>query len=340
MQVGSCGVFEKNDLLKKLELEKKKRKRGKQTNLLLTSKNKILANRSRQLSRLKLTSYFSMRTVQIVDAANFSDSFGYVDEVLLETDVPMFEFDENVALTIVKVTSNHVLRRVEFNNGEFGVCKSHKPVLKNSISTQMSNLIYEAKIILLAGKHPNIVYCHGLSTINSTPVLVLGFESDATLVDMFNKYAKIKTSAISSILSGLSDAICHIHNSNILHNQITASNVCLRYKYDSYSPVLVGFSSACRANSAKSLTIVQQSIWKDALHIPKSVKNGLTPPSFCSDVYAFGHLCRRFVLRNLKDESMKENIFFKLAKECLKEDPAVMQHFLDLVDLYLFKTIE
>jgi len=53
--------------------------------------NGLMVNRSRELSRMKLSQKFKAQSVVLCDAANFSDFTGFVDEALPTQVVPMLE---------------------------------------------------------------------------------------------------------------------------------------------------------------------------------------------------------------------------------------------------------
>lgn len=60
-------------------------------NIEQRANNCFLANRSWQLTRVKLSSLFQSRTVLMVETANFSDAFGFVDAVILDTDIKVVD---------------------------------------------------------------------------------------------------------------------------------------------------------------------------------------------------------------------------------------------------------
>ena len=326
-----------DELKEKLAIGRKLLSQERNKNINWLSKNRFLAHRSRQLAKIKLDSHFSSRTVLMMDAANFSDFFGYVDEVLLDTELKVVDFPNDAVLQIMAVTSRFQIIRTTLKNGEFAALKQFKTRARLTEAKCLTHLSYEAKILSLVGYHNNVVYCHGIALVDSAAAIVLSYESDATLDKYLKRNPSIKIDFIQRILSGASEGILHIHRKGVLHNQVIPQNICLRYKCQFYEPVLVGFSSACRADNSKPLTLNQQERFKDVLHLPRQVKSGHVAPSFASDVYSFGDLCRKFALRHSNHGLMGENEVFKLASECLKDHPSILGEFEDVVDFYLMK---
>ena len=60
----------------------------------------------------------------MMDAANFSDFFGYVDEVLLNTELK--DFPNDAMLQIMAVTSQFQIIHTTLKNGEFSALKQFK----------------------------------------------------------------------------------------------------------------------------------------------------------------------------------------------------------------------
>ena len=232
------------ELKERVAVQKGKVKREKMLNTICKSKNQYLSYRSRELSKLKLDSLFSQRTVQLVDNANFSDFFGNVDQVLLEARVNITHLDESVAeaMDLLCLTPIHELSKTTLSNGEIVALKSIKQRLKYNNEKSLTLLTHEAKILCLLKSHRNIVFSHGIGFVEAVPSLILCFESNATLKLLLKKRELIDHNIIRAILEGLCDDVVYIHQKGILHNQIIPENICLRYNSQSYDPVLVGFS--------------------------------------------------------------------------------------------------
>ena len=129
----------------------------------------------------------------------------------------------------------------------------------------------------------------------------------------------------------------HLHRKGVIHNQIVAANICLRYQTKVYEPGLIGFSYSCRAVTVKPLTITQQQLFKHAVHLPVAVRNGAATPSYYSDVYSLGHSCQSMVARFHLEKHPGYNALVKLASECLVNSSPMLLDFEDLVDYCMFQ---
>lgn len=257
--------------------------------------NRFLTYRSRELSKIKLNGIFKSRTEMMVDAANFSDFLGNVDRVLLECPVETFNFpSERISSSYnLHDTKKHRLTKVSFKNGEMCILKRILKYYEHSEIKRATLVSREMKILYLVGDHPNIVQAHGVTLFQGEPSLVLSFESDINLKNMFQKFKTIQFLLGKKIVIGLIDALAHLQDKEIIHNMILPENVCLKYNGKFYDPVIVGFSYAMRQACSRTLTIPQQKLFEEFLHVPIRVKKGRECPSFSSDMYAFTCILRR-----------------------------------------------
>ena len=257
--------------------------------------NQFLAYRSRELSKIKLDGIFKSRTEMMVDAANFSDFLGNVDRVLLECPVETFNFpDEKISSCYeFHATPRHKLTRVTFKNGEICVLKSINKSSTSSEKKRLTLLAREMKILSLVGTHPNVVQAHGLAWFQGNPSLVMSFESDINLKCMFQKFKTFQFVLAKKIIIGVISALAYLQEKEIIHNMIVPENICLKYNGKYYDPVIVGYSYAVRRASSRTLTIPQQKLFEEFLHVPLKVKKGKECPSFSSDMYAFTCILRR-----------------------------------------------
>lgn len=293
----------------------------------LLHKNRLLNLRSKELTKIKLAPYLSQRTLKIAESACFSEFFGHVDEVLLETPVSMCMGLPQTEITKVEmfgVTQYHEICRATVVNGEFVVLKKLKNSLKFAVSKCFTLLAYEAKILKLVGDHENILKCYGISVVNQIPALVLSFESCLNLKQFLSRNRNLRLETVKNIITGVGKGIDHIHDAGILHNMLLPENICLKYSTSNYAPVIVGFSSSCRVNSSKSLTILQQRKVADTNHLPEPVKNGRNPPSKRSDIFSFGRISQHLSVRSIPSTPESLDIFYI---KCLDQDRNVTADF-------------
>lgn len=273
-------------------------------NFKLMAENRLLNYRSRELSKIKFEKHFTPRTRQLVDAANFSDFLGYMDKTLIETEVPITEDIGYESEHVIARTQMYELKELRLLNGEIVVKKTARRDLNLSKVKMNCYLLHETKILRLIGKHPNIVSALGIYLSNSCVYsMVLTYEANVTLKKMFDKIVAIEFEVTKHILLKLSDAIEYIHFKHVLHNGIVPTNVCLRFNSLMYEPILVGFSCAMRICSSKPLTIYQQERFKEMVHLPIEVRQGLRAPSISSDLYALKILIRKFMAHSKEEHA-------------------------------------
>ena len=105
MPFGTCSRWKKlrkaaetEDEIEKRCLKKKERlKYLERQNVELRTKNSLLASRSLELGRIKAENNVNPRSILLCDSANFSNYMGYIDQVLLKTEVYIFELP-NIAV--------------------------------------------------------------------------------------------------------------------------------------------------------------------------------------------------------------------------------------------------
>ena len=161
-------------------------------------------------------------------------------------------------------------------------------------------MLHEAKILLILGKHPNIVSTLGLShSKDNVYSILLTHEAKITLKQMFARVTSIEDDTINHIMLKLSDAIEYMHSKRVIHNNLITENICLRHylrhSKTLYEPIIIGFSHATRMCSSRPLTIYEQEKFKEMMHLPVDVRQGVNAPSISSDMYSFKGIVRKFI---------------------------------------------
>jgi len=285
------------DMLRQTVQKKEKMiQKEKERHRTLVVNNKLLGYRSKELTRLKMKPYISPRSVLLVDSAVYSDFFGYVDTVILETCVSVVrirEFEPNNNC-LYRSGNFRDIYKYSLKNGENVVLKTISPKLKFSDEKSVSILSVEARLARLISHHDNIVDYHGILLFENTCFLIQTFESSYLLKDFFLHKKGMDLMILSSILRGICSAITHMHTNGIINNNIRHDNIALRCNSMFYSPVILSLSLSCRADSSKPLTVQQQMRYDECRHLPPRVLQGFEAPSFASDRYGFG-----FVIGNI-----------------------------------------
>ena len=255
----------------------------------LIHQNDLLGYRSKELTRLKMKPYISKRSMYIVDSAVYSDFFGYVDSVILDTPVRFVNIDDfQIPTSVYRKGAFRNVYTYTLSNGEVVILKEVKQEFNFSEEKNLTIMSVEARIsYLLQTDSTSLVQYHGLLLWESRCFIVQSKEPNFTLKDFFDENTERDIPSLCSILKGVGEAVTHLHKSGILSNNITKENIALRgHTSISYSPVLLSFSLACRADSSKPLTIAQQSTYSDCFHLPWRVLKGLDSPSYSSDRYS------------------------------------------------------
>lgn len=311
-----------NMLRQTVQRREKTIQKEKEKHKALVVKNNLLGYRSKELTRLKMKPYISPRSLLLVDSAVYSDFFGYVDTVILETCVSVVnirEFKPNSSCLFRSGNFRNVYKYT-LKNGENVVLKRISPNLKFSDEKSVSILSVEARIARLLSHHDNIVDYHGILLHENTCFLIQTFESNYLLKDFFLHKKGMDLMVLSSILRGVCAAITHMHSKGIINNNIRHDNIALRCNSMFYFPVILSLSLSCRADSSKPLTVQQQIRYEESRHLPPRVLNGFEGPSFASDRYGFG-----FVIGNVIKciEELNTTVHEDLSilwKKCFKMD--------------------
>ena len=279
-------------LKERIERQQKSIQHAKTINMKLMMNNRTLGYRSRELARRKMSPYFSPRTVNIVDSAIYSDFFGYLDGIILDIPITVVHLANVIPdrSNLVMTGNFRQIHKGYLKNGEAIVLKRVRPSFSFSDEKCLAVLSVELRIAKLVGNHPNIADNLGLFLSGATSYIVQMYESPLNLRQYLSAKRVLKKGFVSWFVKGFSDGILHIYSKGVLNNNLTPKNIILKLSCQYYTPIITSFSLACREESAKPLTILQQETHKESYHLPQCVRNGSKPPSLSSDLYSFGHI--------------------------------------------------
>jgi len=297
---------------KTIEKEREKQKE-------LVFQNKLLGYRSKELTRLKVKPYISKRSMYLVDSAVYSDFFGYVDSVILDTAVKIIRIEDlNLSKRCLYQGNFRDIYKHTLRNGEVVVLKEVNRKFNFPEEKCLSILSVELRIKRIV----NIVDYHGLLLWNDRCFLVQSCESNHSLKKFFVDEDSKETLVLSSILKGIGAALTHMHNTGIVNNNIREENILLRYYNNcmSCSPVLMSLSLACRADSCKPLTIAQQKTYENFFHIPSCVLKGLTSPSIFSDRFSMSFIVADIMKCLPRGDFSSHNKLDLFWRKCYKMD--------------------
>jgi len=277
--------------------------------------NGLMVNRSRELSRMKLSQKCKAQSVVLCDAANFSDFTGFVDEALLTQVVPMLEIPSMKHLRKFYDEGSYRIDKYILS-GEIVFSKIIRSKNDTTFEGSLTKLGYESKILGLIGNHDNIVEQIGISFFDDDiPVLLFKGYSEITFSDyMKSADNKINLLLADRFIDGVSRGLTHIHGKEVLHNFIHERSVYVDRNSGFGNPIIGDFSYACRSECSKLLTPAQQDRFRKYNHLPPKVHASKVIPSISSDVYSFGRLIS-LMQRHIQDEALSIKLC-KLVKRC------------------------
>ena len=117
----------------------------------------------------------------------------------------------------------------------------------------------EANIMLKIPSHPGIPMFNDLFTLDYPYLLVTNFHQysgkSITYSDFLKHSKKTQNNALYHLLSILLDAIMHLHQSGILHNDIKGNNVLVEKSNRQKRCILIDFGKACTLQESKVVYI-------------------------------------------------------------------------------------
>ena len=120
---------------------------------------------------------------------------------------------------------------------------------------------------------------------------VLPYEGHCSLSAQMKDNLPIQSlTDLVQIVTGIASGMNFLHDKGVLHNHIVTDNVMVR---NEMSPVLIGFSFACRAATVKSDCLEVIKKFTNQRHMAPELFRG-AKVSYSSDVFAYG-----YILKNL-----------------------------------------
>ena len=274
--------------------------------------------------------YLKQRTLRIADSSLFSEHIGYCDEVLLDTDIELFEVVSYKSMDLIRNDDFYSYHKFTFTHGGLATLKTLKTI-KEPEEKVITLLSHELKILELVGKHPNIVSAMGLCCPGDNFVGAL-FRYDTSIpLKCYTHLESITFSSfVHTFITRLCNGLSHIHSKEVLHNFLTEDNVLV---CSNHIPVITNFSWACRMSSVNVLTCEQQKMFENSRHLPLQVKNGRKKVSPASDRFSFGLLLQKVInKRKFCNSSLSESVL-NICNTCFRMDELI--NLQTLVDKYI-----
>ena len=275
--------------------------------------------RNAEFTRLKIVEQLGeRRSTLLVDASLFSNTFHSGDQLMQQ--------EQSVLLDVAVF---HSLKRIPISTGMFS--KADKAVFpdgdavavkfdfKGSFGFQsLAVMSHEHRILKFIGKHTNIVKTIGLVHLGDMFVHVMNYESGLNLANFFKKKLSITSlNEFQGLVNGVASGLNFLFSKGVLHNHLVADNIIFKDK----SPVIIGFTFACRIESAKvEIENVLQK-FENQQHFANELFKG-SKVSCASDVYAYGYLLQlilKFSMYEL-DDTMETRLNC-IVGHCLKRNP-------------------
>ncbi|MEM7731942.1 MAG: serine/threonine-protein kinase [Pseudomonadota bacterium] len=153
-----------------------------------------------------------------------------------------------------------------------------------TFSTIVRNLMHEARRMARLD-HPNIVGVHQVFEENGTAYMALDYIDGLDLLEIIqNDPERLTPDVVRSILKKVLEAVAYMHDSNLLHRDISPDNILITADNE---PVLIDFGAAREVTNKASKTLSSLD----------SVKEGYSPLEFyskdaeqnsASDIYSLG----------------------------------------------------
>lgn len=153
-----------------------------------------------------------------------------------------------------------------------------------TFSAIVRNLMHEARRMARLD-HPNIVGVHQVFEENGTAYMALDFIDGLDLLEIIqNDPRRLTPDVVTSILKKTLEAVAYMHDSNMLHRDISPDNILITADNE---PVLIDFGAAREVTNKASKTLSSLD----------SVKEGYSPLEFyskdadqngASDIYSLG----------------------------------------------------
>ena len=178
---------------------------------------------------------------------------------------------------------------------------------------------HEHRILKSIGKHTNIVSTIGLVHLGDMFVHVMNYESGLNLANFFKKKLSITSlSKFQGLVNSVASGFNFLFSKGVLHNHLVANNIIFKDN----SPVIIGFTFACRIESAKVKIEVLHKFEYQQHFAPELFKGSRV--SCASDVYAYGYLLQLILKFSMYELEETMEIRLKcIVGHCLKRNPAV-----------------
>lgn len=258
---------------------------------LLKEKNASLFLRNAEFTRLKIVEQLGVtRSTLLADASLFSNAFHAGDPLLQQQESTILDPTsfQNLKKKSLPAGTFSRVDMVSFTDGDAVVVKC----LNDSFGCQaLAVTSHEHRLLKFVGAHPNIVSTIGLVHLNQQFVHVMNYESGTSLMKMIeNRTHFFLLSELEDVINGIASGMNFLFDNGVVHNHVVPDNILLKGR----SPVIIGFTYACRVDSGKCNIGKAIQKFQDQEHLAPELFKG-SRVSYASDIFSFGILLTRIL---------------------------------------------
>lgn len=237
--------------------------------------------------------------------------------------VDILKIDSSLLEEPLADESTSVIGKGRFGTVHLKYFRSSPVAVKYFESSSTSEMVKREAVYLAKCSHLNLPMIYGMNNDVRPYFIVTQFYGNDSLQaeTLHGLLDKSASSTVSSeqwlhIVTQISDALCYLHNKEILHNDIKKDNIVIVSNSSGFlSPILIDFGKAMLVNEVmlKKLSKEEKSKYrKQHYHIAPEVVAGTHTQSVKSDVYSLG-IAIVAVYRVNKYKPLKE-----IARHCLQ----------------------
>ena len=250
--------------------------------------------------KLFLFAYFIFKSL-------FSNAF-HAGDVLLQQqestilDPTIFQNLKKVSLTGGAFSK---VDKIIFTDGDAVVVNC----LNDSFGCQVLAVIsHKHRLLKFVGSHPNITSTIGLVHLNQQFVHVMNFKRGTSLLNLIrSRTGFYLLSELEDVINGIASGMNFLFDNGVVHNHLVPDNIL----WEGRSPVIIGFTFACRVESGKCNIGKAIQKFPDQEHLAPELFKGCRV-SYASDIYSFGILLTRilqikrvFLLNDIKKSRLE-----------------------------------
>ena len=266
------------------------------------------------------------------------------------------EISKTASLSIPVIAQNQLFSDPEsktcskgIGSGTFGDCflrnyRNIEVCVKYCRQSSYEDAVKEAEFIRKLQGHPDLPILFGIShKKEAVPYIVTKFHGSQrstknTLYSLLSQTpSPYSTNDFIQLALECAKGLMHMHNNNILHNDLKTNNVAVEIVNDQPCAVIIDFGKSCYVGNArvKRIPIQERDDYRKRYpHIAPEIVNMTRSQSFASDVYSYGVLLQN--MNYLCDKKLEHAL--RVAREERLEKRASLDTLTRLIQTALVKS--